>query len=58
MSNPREQSSSGNELINDKYENIKVIRQGESTSPLSKDKVLKEFADIFDGTTNSMENII
>ena len=32
------------------YENIKAVRQGAPSEPLSKEKVLKEFADVFEGT--------
>jgi hypothetical protein len=32
------------------YENIKVVKQGAPSEPLSKEKVLKEFANVFEGT--------
>ena len=37
-------------LLTINYENIKVDRQGASSEPISKEKVLKEFADVFEGT--------
>ena len=37
-------------LLTINYENIKAVRQGAPSEPLSKEKVLKEFADVFEGT--------
>jgi hypothetical protein len=37
-------------LLTINYENIKVARQGASSEPLSKEKVLKEVADVFEST--------
>ncbi|CAC5410926.1 unnamed protein product [Mytilus coruscus] len=37
-------------LVTVNYENIKAVRQGALTKPLSKEIVMKEYADIFEGT--------
>jgi hypothetical protein len=37
-------------LLTINYENIKAVKQGAPSEPLSKEKVLKEFADVFVGT--------
>ena len=37
-------------LLTINYENIKAVRQGAPSEPLSKEKVLKEFADVFECT--------
>ena len=37
-------------LLTINYENIKAVRQGAPSEPLSKEKVLKEFANVFEGT--------
>ncbi|CAC5402113.1 unnamed protein product [Mytilus coruscus] len=37
-------------LVTVNYENIKTVRQGALTKPLSKEIVMKEYADIFEGT--------
>ena len=37
-------------LLTINYENIKAVKQGAPSEPLSKEKVLKEFADVFEGT--------
>ncbi|VDI61501.1 Hypothetical predicted protein [Mytilus galloprovincialis] len=37
-------------LVTVNYENIKAVRQGALSKPLSKETVMKEYADIFEGT--------
>jgi hypothetical protein len=37
-------------LLTINYENIKAVREGAPSEPLSKEKVMKEFADVFEGT--------
>jgi hypothetical protein len=37
-------------LLTINYENIKAVRKGAPSEPLSEEKVLKEFADVFEGT--------
>ena len=37
-------------LLTINYENIKAVRKEAPSEPLSKEKVLKEFADVFEGT--------